>query len=130
MRVKQFQKIKRIFFIGVFILIACALIFHCWVLAFFVLAGYLVLMSLLKTRVEGVVVDERQSLVAGQAAQVSFQILLPILLLISVILLMAGGNQEWHYLQALGVIFAYITCLGCVIYAVTYWYFNRKTGGC
>jgi hypothetical protein len=44
-------------------------------------------------------------------------------------LLVGGGNQQFHYVKALGVVMAYITCVCVLIYLVTYWYFDKKTGG-
>ena len=87
------------------------------------------LTSLLKTRVDGVLADERQVIVSEKAAQASFQILMPILLLTSVALTFSGGNENFYYLKALGTVISYITCLGLIIYLLSYFYFNRKTGG-
>lgn len=97
--------------------------------AFLGMGLYLALVSLLKTRVDGVLIDERQSGVAGKAAQVSFQILMPLLLLTSVALMMSGGENEFYYVRALGILLSYVACLGLVIYLLAYIYFDRITGG-
>ena len=90
---------------------------------------YMLLVSLMKLRVEGVLVDERQVLVSEKAAQVSFRILLPILGLASLGLVMAGNETYFTYVRALGVILSYVTCLGLAVYVLSYWFFDRQSGG-
>jgi uncharacterized membrane protein len=96
---------------------------------FFALLLYMVVVSLLKTRVKGVLADERQIQVSEKAAQVSFQILLPMLALTSVALMSGGGYLEFYYVKALGTVISYVTCLGLLIYLLSYWYFDKESGG-
>ena len=85
--------------------------------------------SLLKTRVKGILADERQIAVAEKSAQASFAILLPLLALTSLVLMASAGKQEFYYLKGLGIILSYITYLGLLIYLLSFYYFNKKTGG-
>jgi uncharacterized membrane protein len=124
-----FKKIKLVLFICLLPIVGWSFWVNAVPITFLSVGGYMALVSLLKTRVKGVIADERQLAASQQAAQVSFQILLPMLLLTSLALLAAGGNQDFYYVKALGIVFLYVTCLGMVVYRLAYWYFDRKTGG-
>lgn len=129
MKAKQYKKINKLFFFLVLLTTLISFFLETALIAFFVLGFYLFIMSLLRTRVEGVLVDERQQSIAGKASQISFQILLPILALTTLAFLFSGGKSEFYFIKALGTIFSYIVCLGLVIYFISYLYFDKKTGG-
>ena len=135
MRVKEFKRVKLVLMLGLVVVVMGAMFLdntamkQSSAVVFLGLGGYMALVSLLKTRVEGVLEDERQLEVAGRAAQSAFRILMPILMLASVALIMAGRSQEFFYVRALGIVLSYVTCLGLVIYLLTYWYFDRRSGG-
>lgn len=135
MTVKEFKLVKLVLMLGLVVVVIGAMFLDNTAMkqgslvVFLGLGVYMVLVSLLKTRVDGVLEDERQLEVAGNAAQVSFRILMPILLLSSAALIMGGGSQEFYYIRALGIVLSYVTCLGLVIYLLAFWYFDRRSGG-
>ncbi|MGD9129241.1 MAG: DUF2178 domain-containing protein [Candidatus Woesebacteria bacterium] len=129
MTVKQYKNSKKFLFISLFFILGFSIWSGNALIAFLSIGTYLFLISLFKTRVKGVLADERQKGVSEKAAQTSFQILMPIFLLTSLALTTAGGNQDWHYIKALGIVFSYVTCLALLIYILAYWYFDKKTGG-
>lgn len=129
MTTKQFHQIRTAGFVLTLGVAAALVYFSYPLLALATVMPYLIIISLLKARVDGVLIDERQSYVAGKAAQTSFQILVPILFLTSAALLVDARLSDFGYTKAIGIILAYITCLALVIYGVVYWYFNRQTGG-
>ena len=129
MKVKTYKKISLILFIILFSLILISFYLETMLISFLAVSLYLILISLLKTRVSGILADERQVAVSQKASQTSFQILMPILLLASLALGMGGGKQEYNYLKGLGIVLSYITCLGLLIYLITYFYFDKKSGG-
>ena len=85
--------------------------------------------SLLKLTVRPALADERRQLVEAKAAQLSFKVFLPILFLTSLSLIVAAQKPEYYYLQALAVVFSYITLLCTAIYAISYLYHDKQTGG-
>jgi len=129
MQPNTYKKIKLGLFVLVVTLIFIAVFTSNAFIAFFAVGLYMGIISLLRTRVEGFLADERQIISSEKAAQVSFQILLPLLLLTSIALIASAGDHEFFYLKGLGIVFSYVTCLGLVIYRLAYWYFDRKTGG-
>ena len=128
MKIKTYQKIKWLVLIVLMIWAAWAIELESVLLAVIGIIPGMVLLSLLKIRVRGVLADERQSDVSEKAARTSFQVLMPVLGLASLALII-GGSGPYYYVRALGIILSYVTCLGLIIYLLSYWYFNRKYGG-
>ncbi|MBN1162475.1 DUF2178 domain-containing protein [Patescibacteria group bacterium] len=130
MKIKKYKKIKLIMTLLVFTVLTCSIMYSNALTALLGLGVYMLLIGLLRIRVQGVLVDERQQEAVGKASQISFQILMPILLFSSITLILGGGNEEFHYyIKSLGIILSYITCLGLIIYILVYYYFDRKSGG-
>lgn len=73
-------------------------------------------------------VDEREQTIREKAAASTYTIYAVTIGSSAVILLVAaqGGSV---YLEALGLIFAYLTLFLIALYAVSYQFFNRKYGG-
>jgi uncharacterized membrane protein len=128
MKVKTYQKIKWSVLIVLMIWTAWSIELESVLLAVIGVIPGMVLLSLLKLRVRGVLADERQLDVGEKAARTSFQVLMPVLGLASLALII-GGSGSYYYVRALGIILSYVTCLGLIIYLLSYWYFNRKYGG-
>lgn len=128
MKVSQYKNFKKAMVFFMAMLIGVAVTLKSALIVLLAMGIYMVLITLLRTRVEGVLADERERNAGERAAQVSFQILLPILAMTSLVLVI-GGGEEFYYVQAVGIILSYVTCLGLILYALAYWYFDRKTGG-
>jgi uncharacterized membrane protein len=128
MKVKTYQKIKWLLLIVLMAWTVWSIKLESVLLAVVGIIPGMVLLSLLKLRVKGVLVDERQLDVSEKAARTSFQVLMPVLGLASLTLII-GGSGPYYYVRALGIVLSYITCLGLIIYLLFYWYFNRKYGG-
>lgn len=129
MTVKQFKQTKRVAMILLIALNIFSIMLDKLLILLLSVGGFAVLISLLKTRVDGPVNDEREIASSDKASRISFQILMPILMLSSFILIFSSGNEEFYYNRALGVILSYVTCLGLIIYVLSYIYFDKKTGG-
>lgn len=129
MKTQTYKKIALLLKILALVLVGLAFWFSSVLIALTTIWFSMAILTLLQTRVKGVLVDERQQEVAGNAAQTAFKILLPLLALGSITLILGGGKEEFHYVKSLGIILSYITCLALGIYGLAYYYFNRKTGG-
>ena len=129
MTVKKYKNIKKIIFVISFILLLKMINNNIPFLSFIVLALAMFILSLLKQRVDGVLEDERQLQMSGKAAQISFQILLPILMLTSLALLTGRQEGQSFYVTAVGMILSYISVLALLIYLIAYFYFDRKSRG-
>lgn len=129
MKVKTYKTVNYILFGIAFALTAVSLYLETPLFALAGAGGYMFIISLLRTTVVGMLADERQEEVAAKASQTSFTILLPILLFTSIGLLMGWGEREFAYLDGLGTILMYVTCFALLIYLLSYWFYDRKTGG-
>ena len=129
MKIQTYKKINAVLFATMFLCVGLALWSRQAFIAFLAIGCYMALISLLKTRIRGILADERQIAVAQKASEISFKILLPLLLFASVALFAGGGKQEFYYVRALGIVLSYITSLGSLIYFLTFLYFNKISGG-
>jgi hypothetical protein len=80
--------------------------------------------------------DERGATVQEKAARITFTIFAPTIGIAAFLLLFpsqsglsAFSSGNWLYLESLGMIFAYLTLFLIVIYAISYYFCNRKYGG-
>jgi len=80
--------------------------------------------------------DEREITVQEKAARMAYAIFTPSIGIASFLLLLPakGGfsvlaKGEWLFLEALGLIFAYLSLFLIVVYTISYHFFNRQYGG-
>ena len=129
MKVKTYNDTKKILAVALAFTLAVSYFTSSALLPLLGIGLYMAIVSLLKTRVDGILADERQIGVSEKASQVSFQILMPLLAITAATLYFGGGDEEFYYIKALGIVLSYIVCLGLIIYLLTYWYFDKKSGG-
>jgi len=75
-----------------------------------------------------ITIDEREQTVREKAAQLTYAIFAPTIGIGS-FLLIIFSRGEYYYLEALGMVLAYLSLFLIALYALTYYYFNRKFGG-
>jgi uncharacterized membrane protein len=80
--------------------------------------------------------DEREVKVQEKAARVAYAIFAPTLGLSAVFLLLPakGGfsvfsKGDWLFVEAIGLIFAYLSLFLIALYAISYHFLNKKYGG-
>lgn len=129
MKSKDFQRIKRIIIVFLMIIVGFSIYINNTFFLLMSLTLMMIFLSFLKLKVKDALEDERQVALAEKAARTSFLVLMPVLGLTSLALFVGGGNENFYYVKALGIILSYITCLGLIIYVISYWYFNKKFGG-
>lgn len=91
-----------------------------------VLTGLLFLI-LVRSQTE-ISVDEREQTIRDKAASATYGIFAATIG-ISAVLLLLFSRRGYLYLEAVGLVFAYLTLFLIALYAVSYQYFNRKYGG-
>ena len=128
MKVQFFQKVKWLVLFLVTVIMGWSIINNNALTALIGVTSGMMLLSLLKLRVKGVLEDERQQDVSEKAAKTSFRVLMPVLGL-TTLGLVVGGGGPFYYVRALGIVLGYVTCLGLIIYLLSYWYYNRRYGG-
>ncbi len=128
MKLNTFRKLRIILLVLVAAGVFASIYLNFVILAAFSVGLGMVVMSFLKILVKDVIEDERIEEVHEKATRASFKILMPILGLTAITLFYAGDGP-FYFLRSLGIILAYVTCVGLVVYLIAYFYFNRKYGG-
>ena len=73
-------------------------------------------------------VDEREKMMREKAAQAAYAIFAPTIGLGAFLLyLLSRGKQ--YFLEAIGIVLAYLTFFLMALYAISFVYYNRKFGG-
>lgn len=96
-----------------------------------------VLVFLMSTRPRAkLMVDEREESIQEKAARSTYAIFVPMFGVTAILLLLPSSGLftvfargEFAYLEAIGMIFAYLTLFLLAIYAISYYFINRKYGG-
>jgi uncharacterized membrane protein len=126
MNVKKYRQIRAIVALFVSATVSLAVTQDSMLLAAAgVLTGMLFL-GLVRSKTK-IVIDEREKTVREKAANMTYAIFAPTVGLGSFFLILLG--QKSVYLFALGQILAYLTLFLIAVYAISYYFLNRKYGG-
>lgn len=132
---KKYRQLRALiaFFVGA--MVSVAVTRDSYLLATASVLTGLVFMSLVRSRAK-VRTDERETSVQEKAARLTYAIFTPTIGLVAFFLLLPSkGNLtifsrgEWLFLEALGMVFAYLTLFLIALYSIAYHFFNRKYGG-
>lgn len=135
MNIKDYRQIRAAVAVFVAVTIAISASQHWYLLAAIaVITGFLFMtLSGSKAKVR---IDEREKTIREKAAQITYMIFAPTIGLGSFILLIpyqkispVFAKGDFTYLESLGMILAYLTLFLISIYAISYYFLNRKFGG-
>lgn len=73
-------------------------------------------------------IDEREKMVREKAAQMAYAIFAPTIGLGAVLLIFLARG-EFYFLEAIGIVLAYLSLFLIALYAIFTFYFDRKFGG-
>ena len=71
--------------------------------------------------------DERQKMVREKAAQMAYAIFAPTIGLGSLILMLVPKDS--YFLEAIGIVLAYLSLFFIALFAIAHYFINRKFGG-
>lgn len=132
---KKYKSLRALIAFFVAGLVSVAVTRDSYLLAIVSVVTGMVFMSLVraKTRLR---TDEREATIQEKAARLTYAVFTPTIGLASFFLLLPshGGlsvfsRGEWLFLEALGMVFAYLTLFLIALYSISYHFFNRKYGG-
>lgn len=127
MNTRQYQQVRVAAFLFMVIVVAVSLWFDILLLAAAgVLTGMLFL-GLVRSQA-GTDVDEREQTMREKAASATYGIFAATIG-ISAVLLLLFSRRGYLYLEAVGLVFAYLTLFLIALYAISYQYCARKYGG-
>lgn len=135
MNLKKYKKIRVVITLFVAAIVALAVLQNSYFLA---LAGVLtgmLFMVLVRSKTK-IIIDEREKTIREKAAQITYAIFAPTLGIATILLLIPSysgasvfSKGEFGYLESLGMVFAYLTLFLITLYAISYYFLNRKYGG-
>ncbi len=129
MKIKTFLKLKVVtaFFIAAIVGVSVSLN-NLYLSIAGVLIGVLFLV-LVKSRVNGVLVDERVISVSGRASYAAYAVSTVFFAFMGLFLLMSSKGTGDLAVELIGTVLCYASMLLMAVYAISYHYLNRKYGG-
>lgn len=131
---KKYKRLRVIVAFFVSALVSVAVSINSYFLSIATVLTGMIFMALVRSKVK-IQIDEREKTVQEKAAQMTYAIFAPTIGLGSFLLLMfssgamSAAKGEFYYLESLGMVFAYLTLFLIAIYAISYYFLNRKYGG-
>jgi uncharacterized membrane protein len=129
MKIKTFLKLKVVtaFFIAAIVGVSVSLN-NLYLSIAGVLIGVLFLV-LVKSRVNGVLVDERVISVSGRASYAAYAVSTVFFAFMGLFLLMSSKGTGDLAVELIGTVLCYASMVLMAVYAISYHYLNRKYGG-
>jgi uncharacterized membrane protein len=132
---KKYTQLHIIVFIFIVAIVGIAIIRNSYVMATIGLLTGLVFMGLVHSNTK-IKIDEREATIQEKAARMTYAIFAPTLGIGAFLMLIPSSGLfsffprgEFAYLESLGMVFAYLTLFLIAIYAITYYFLNKKYGG-
>lgn len=134
MTIKKYHQLKKGTLIFLFIIFSLSLFLKIYFLSVISVLTAILFITLLHSNQGSS--DERQVTVRRQAIDFTFTILVSTLSLGSFIMLLplttglsVFSKGEFLYVESIGTIFAYLSISLIILYSLSYFFFNRKSGG-
>ncbi len=123
---KKYNQLRVAITLFVAAMVIIAVIRNAYALAIAGMLTGMLFMAMVRSQA-GIILDEREKIVCEKAAQMLYSIFTPTIGLGALVLLLLARN-ELYYLEFLGIVLAYLTLFLIVLYAISYYFFNRKYG--
>jgi len=135
MNIKQYQQIRVAIVIFIGIIVSIGVAKNSYVLALLAVITGMLFLILVRSKTK-ITIDEREKTIREKAANITYAIFAPTIGIGAFILLIPSrsglavfSKGEFLYLESLGMIFAYLTLFLISLYAISYYFYNRKFGG-
>jgi|GEM_PF-6302676 uncharacterized membrane protein len=125
MKVKRFNQWRMAILMVVGVGFGLLMKFNLGILGLFLVVDGLILLSLLRIKVEDEIKDERLERLNEKAAAMSFMVLIPVVGMTAIAIFL-GAKGQWSYLQSLGMVLGYVAVLGVTVHLISWWYLSRK----
>jgi uncharacterized membrane protein len=128
MKLDTYKKLRNLLLVIVLLLMGLAIYFEIVFLGIIAVGGGMVVNSFFKAQVKDKQVDERIAVVSDKAAMTSFKVSLSIVGFIGVVLLVFGQGS-YYFLESMGIVLGFVTCVMVAVYLISWIYFNKYYGG-
>lgn len=132
---KKYNQLRAVVAFFVSMIVAFSLVRDSYLLSAVGVVTGMIFMVLMRSKAK-IRVDEREATVREKAAQLTYAIFAPTIS-IGAFLLMVPSHSgisvfakgDFAYLESLGMVFAYLTLFLITLYAISYYFLNKKYGG-
>ena len=135
MNSKKYRQLRAISVFFVSMVVAMAVLMDSYILACTGVITGMVFLVFVRSQAK-FTLDEREQTIREKAAQLTYAIFAPTIGIGAFLLLFPSysglsvfSRGEFVYLESLGMVFAYLTLFLLVIYAISYFFLNKKYGG-
>ncbi len=126
MNEKMFSTIRKIMILIIGMAVAISIIFENLIVSFSIVLFGILVMIILKNKVDKKIEDERVFTISEKASFRTIQIFGFFMAIISILILIL--REEYENFELIGSVLAYSTCGLLIIYGIFYGYFSRKLG--
>jgi len=135
MNIKKYRQARMIAILFIISIIIVSILLNNYLLATIGLLTGMLFLSVVRLKTK-TTIDEREQAVREKAANTAYAIFAPTIGIGAFLLLVPSysglsvfSKGEFLFLESLGIIFAYLTLFLIAIYAISYFFLNRKYGG-
>ena len=132
---KKYKQLRVVVALFVATLVILAVNLNSYLLSITSVATGMIFMTLVRSKAK-IKIDEREAAVREKAAQLTYAIFAPTIGIGAFLLLVpyqdispVFAKGEFVYLESLGMVLAYLTLFLIAIYALSYYFLNKKYGG-
>jgi uncharacterized membrane protein len=125
---KKYRNIRAAVIVFIVAIIAVSIILNIYLLAIVGILTGILFVSLVRIKTK-ISVDEREQTIREKATNITYAIFTPTIALGAFLVIFFANRKEYVYLEALGMIFAYLTLFLITLYTISYYFLNRKYGG-
>ncbi len=132
---KRYRQMRALAGLFVGAIVGVAVVKNSYLLAVIGVMTGMIFLTLVKSKTKNVT-DERLEFIKEKAALLTYSILVPTLgigaffmLFPSLSRLSVFAKGDFVFLDSLGIIFAYLSLFAMMVYAISYYFLNRKYGG-
>jgi uncharacterized membrane protein len=131
----NYKKIRNAIIVFIVAVVVLAVISGSYLLASAGILTALIFLSLARSKAK-VKSDEREETIREKAARMAYIIFTPTLAISAFFLMFPSksgisvfSKGEWLYVESLGMILAYLVLFLITVYAISYYFLNKKYGG-
>jgi uncharacterized membrane protein len=135
MDIKRYKQMRVIIILFLGAIIGISVIANSYMLSAITIFIGLLFLVLVRSKTK-ITIDEREVAVREKAAQLTYAIFAPTIGIGAFLLLFPGNSGlsvfskgEWIYVESLGMVLAYLTLFLIALYAISYYFLNKKYGG-
>lgn len=132
---KKYQQVRVLVILFVLAVVVLAGIKDSYLLSLIGVVTGMVFLTLARSRTR-IKTDEREASIQEKAARMAYAIFAPTLAMSALVLLIPSRsglsvfrNGEFAFLDAVGIMLAYLSLFLIIIYAISYHFLNKKYGG-